>query len=567
LSQKLGYERGIVLAYDKWGDLAAVNSDFYLAFKYYLLADSMLQNMDWPREQAVIYGNLAANYKDLGVFDSATIWNQRFLDIAHELENQDFIAFGLNLQGDIYYNKGQNELAAWNYMEALRIYESTGNQSRLADAHRLLAAAQTAAGSYADAERNLDRAISIYTSIDDLVYLSQSYRDRGNTFFLQGRYPEAEENNRRAAEISEKIEDSWGIGQAHQNLGDIAVVRESYEQAEQYYLDAMERFQNIGSPFEIGLLYTDLAELYLKWGDPARALSENRKAEENLEGLDAYSSLQYLYKNYYEIYAGQEKPQAALEAYQNYVTIKDSLLTVDKQVRIDELQLIYEVEKKDRAIELLSKDLKLDTLRLQLFGVGLVSLALIAGLIIFNLVQRRRKERRIQEERHKRQAAELEKKELARAQLERELAAQVLQLVRKNEMLARVQKEVVQLSKKVEGEPQSDFRRLERSIQTNLQSDEDWKQFLSTFEQVHPAFLQKLRRRATKLSPAEQKLACLLRMNLSSKEIATLLNISDEGVKKGRYRLRKKLDLDSDIGLQEFLLNLPGDRINIAVNQ
>lgn len=567
LSKVLGYERGIVLAYDKWGGLAMVNSDYPTAIDYFHRADSLLQSMDWPREQAVIYGNFAAIYKDLGVYDSASVWNQRFLEVARDMDNQTFVAFGQTLQGDIYYTKGQNELAAMKYMAALRIYESMGEKSRLADAHRLLAAAQTAVGSFENSERNLAKAIAIYEAENDRFYLSQSLRDLGYTFFRQGKYVEANQQYLRALELSRAIEDAWGIAQARQNLAELAVRDKQYERAEQYYIWALGNYQSIGNPFEIGLVYTDLAELYLEMGDVNTALVQNRQAEEYLREVDAYSSLQLVYKNYHDIYAALGQPATALQAYQEYTTIKDSLFTLDKQVRMDELQLIYEVEKKDQEIVLLGKDLKLAALRRQLLAGGLVALLLIAGSIIFALWQQQRKERQVQKERQRRQAAELEKKELARAQLERELAAQVLQLVRKNELLAQVQQEVAQLSQKANGEADQGFRKLERSIQHNLTSDEDWAQFLATFEQVHPAFLQQLRRRATRLSPAEQKLSCLLRMNLSSKEIATLLNISDEGVKKGRYRLRKKLNLDSEVNLQEYLLNLPESQSDRSTSQ
>lgn len=567
LSKEIGYERGVVLAYDKWGGLAMVNSDYPTAIDYFHRADSLLQGMDWPREQAVIYGNFAAIYKDLGVYDSASVWNQRFLEVARAMDNQNFVAFGQTLQGDIYYTKGQNELAAMQYMEALRMYEATGEQSRLADAHRLLAAAQTAVGSYGDSERNLAKAIAIYEATEDRFYLTQSLRDLGYTLFQQGKYEEANTHYLRALDLSRAIEDAWGVAQARQNLGELAVRNEQYERAEQSYRWALANYQDIGNPFEIGLAHVDLAELYLQTGEIDAALAENRQAEEYLREVDAYSSIQLVYKNYHDIYTALEQPVAALAAFREYTTLKDSLLTVEKQVRIDELQLIYEVEKKDQEIALLGKDLKLEALRRQSLGGGLVALALVASAIIFALWQRRRKERQVQAERHRRQAAELEKNELARAQLERELAAQVLQLVRKNELLAQVQQEVAQLSQKGNGEIDSGFRKLERSIQHNLTSDEDWAQFLATFEQVHPVFLQQLRHRATRLSPAEQKLSCLLRMNLSSKEIATLLNISDEGVKKGRYRLRKKLNLDSDVNLQEYLLSLPGHQSDRLIEQ
>jgi DNA-binding CsgD family transcriptional regulator len=249
------------------------------------------------------------------------------------------------------------------------------------------------------------------------------------------------------------------------------------------------------------------------------------------------------------------QPALALLEYEKYKMISDSLFTVDKATRMEELQLLYDVEKKDQQIVLLNKDITLRKLRGQLLTLGIVAVILLGGLIILMQISRRRKEKKLAAERYRRQQVELEKQQLEKQQLERELAAQVLQLCRKNELLANVQQEVEDISRPGGAATQS-LNRLNRTIERSLNSDEDWAQFLSTFEKVHPHFLNHLQNQVGKLSPAEQRLACLLRMNLSSKEIATLLNISAQGVKKARYRLRKKLNLDSDLNLQTYLLNL-----------
>jgi len=70
---------------------------------------------------------------------------------------------------------------------------------------------------------------------------------------------------------------------------------------------------------------------------------------------------------------------------------------------------------------------------------------------------------------------------------------------------------------------------------------------------VHPDFLKRIQEKNETLSPGEQRLACLLKMNLFTKQMATILCISNEGVKKARYRLRKKLGLNSEVNLSEFL--------------
>jgi DNA-binding CsgD family transcriptional regulator len=68
-------------------------------------------------------------------------------------------------------------------------------------------------------------------------------------------------------------------------------------------------------------------------------------------------------------------------------------------------------------------------------------------------------------------------------------------------------------------------------------------------------FLKKLINQYPELTPGDLKLAAYLRMNLSSKEIAPLLNISVRGVENKRYRLRKKLDLPPEENLTEFMIN------------
>lgn len=86
--------------------------------------------------------------------------------------------------------------------------------------------------------------------------------------------------------------------------------------------------------------------------------------------------------------------------------------------------------------------------------------------------------------------------------------------------------------------------------------DEDWEQFAFRFDQVHVDFLKHLREKFPQLSTSDHKLCAFLRMNLSTKEIAPLLNISVRGVEASRYRLRKKLNLPNDVNLTDFMMSI-----------
>ena len=106
------------------------------------------------------------------------------------------------------------------------------------------------------------------------------------------------------------------------------------------------------------------------------------------------------------------------------------------------------------------------------------------------------------------------------------------------------------------GDSKNELNRLVRNIDDQISDHNSWDQFAYHFDQVHSGYLKKLSENNVKLSPREIKLASFLRMNMSTKEISKLLNISDRGVELARYRLRKKLKLSRDQNLVEYLIDL-----------
>lgn len=137
-----------------------------------------------------------------------------------------------------------------------------------------------------------------------------------------------------------------------------------------------------------------------------------------------------------------------------------------------------------------------------------------------------------------------------------ELASATMHLVQKGEILHKLKNDLKKLADNASEGNQKKIRQLIRNIDENIELDDNWEQFEVHFDQVHENFLKQLRDQYPALTPKDQKLCAYLRMNLSTKEIAPLMNISVRGVEISRYRLRKKLDIDTDTNLVDFLMKI-----------
>ena len=136
-----------------------------------------------------------------------------------------------------------------------------------------------------------------------------------------------------------------------------------------------------------------------------------------------------------------------------------------------------------------------------------------------------------------------------------QLASSTMHIVQKNEVLNKI-KEEIESMKKIIKDPdiKKELKKLVSLLSNDERLDADWESFAYHFDQVHTDFLRRIKGEYPNLSPKDQKLCAYLRMNLSTKEIAPLLNISVRGVEISRYRLRKKMNLDSTINLNEFMM-------------
>lgn len=179
--------------------------------------------------------------------------------------------------------------------------------------------------------------------------------------------------------------------------------------------------------------------------------------------------------------------------------------------------------------------------------------------------QMREQEIKLQVEREKRkhQLAEMRNEQLDTElkHKQSQLSDSTMNLMRKNDMLQQIDGEMAELSESMRrGDPKARLTRqiqeIRKSIQTNMNDDDNWEKFEENFNMVYDDFMKTLTARFPDLKTNDRKLCAYLRMGLSSKEMASLLNTPVRSIETARYRLRKKLNLDGGENLTEFIRNI-----------
>ncbi len=139
----------------------------------------------------------------------------------------------------------------------------------------------------------------------------------------------------------------------------------------------------------------------------------------------------------------------------------------------------------------------------------------------------------------------------------KELASSTMAIIRKNEMLLQIKEEVEKQKKKLGSQyPNKYADHLIRMINENISSDDDWKIFQENFDVIHENFFRQIKSKYPEMTTHDLKLCAFIRLNLSTKEIASLLNITVRGIEAARYRLRKKFGITAEQNLTEFLIEL-----------
>lgn len=242
---------------------------------------------------------------------------------------------------------------------------------------------------------------------------------------------------------------------------------------------------------------------------------------------------------------------------QEKVAIRDTLYSWDKQKAIRSLEVQFDVSEKNRQLTLIQRENYIASLTNYLLWGTLLSLAAISIGIILFLRRINKRDKLLLQTKEALVYAIEEQKKLKEQQMQNELefkesqlSALTLQMLQKNELMQEL-KERLEEDKNI-----SKDNAVSKIISKSQNQDKDWTDFNSHFESLNKNFYSRLKQAYPDINPNDLKICALIKLNLSIKEMAGILNISPDSVKTARYRLRKKLQLNTEDNLTDFIMNL-----------
>ena len=462
----------------------------------------------------------------------------------NKIDDSIRLAINYNFIAGIYAAKGNFKLAITNSLKAVRILEKANKPIRLADALSNLADHELSLKDFKKSLEHKTRALSIYRDNDDKYYETTALNDIGNTYYYLEDYDNALDYLKKGLDAANAL-DLVDIKRVLlDNLGKTYIATKDYDHALENLNQSLKIADETEQNYRKSEILNNLGTLYNETNQPLKALKAFNEAIALGEKFENSEALVNSHHNRSNTFVSLNQPQQALDDFKKYTTLKDSIFSKEKTQQIEELRTIYETEKKEQeiinqknAIEILNIKNKNNNLQRILLALGLI-FALIA---VYAFYQRNKRYKLA--------------KEHAEADLEfktKELTTHALHLAKKNEVLNDLKQKAKILKADADADP--GYQMLIQTINFDLQDDNNWENFSKYFEQVHKGFNNKAQALYPNVTKNDLRLMALLKMNLSSKEIANILNISSDGIKKARQRLRKKMAIDSNESLEAVVI-------------
>ncbi len=511
----------------------------------------------------------------------------RALTISEFTDDEMEKGIALYNKGLYLLNTGQSNDARTYFYNAMQIFTKNDSEIWIAKTYSQLGQVVKNNLEYEKSLELLFNAMNILEKTNKAPKsLGTVYNRIGGVYYDQGNYDKAFEFWEKNLQIREILNDSLGLMSAYNNIGEIYRFSGDYDRALEYYNDAIAINNILQKPNFFPVIYDNIGNIYIntkEYKNAARYLNKALKiaTQEKNEKRQAvvYNSLGNLYlamneynsaKKYFqtandlltklsnieiqrESYLGLGKSFEHLhrykEAYNYYVRFKQlsdsiSKLNSFEEIARLEMRLLFENKKQLNDIEQEKKEWMYFIIAIGLFFIIIV-IAWLYG----------RQKIRIKHSQTAKENLELERKRL-QEEIDfknRELATNVMYMVKKNELINHISEKLIKAKLRFKKENIPVAEEIIHTLQMNVDV-QIWNTFEKRFEEVHKNFYSKLNERFPKLTNRDLKLCALLRLHLSTKEIATIMHQNPSSVEVARTRLRKKLNLsNTEINLVTFL--------------
>jgi len=555
-AQAINYSLGIA---DSYNSLAWANfrqSNYEKADSLCLKAIEYYQkNEGVEKKKSNSYRLLAAINIEEKRFDEALKHLLKVKDI-YEVPNFENKESKINILKDIayLYLEMDNYIMSMKYLnESIVSAKTNDNSTILADCYLILGTINSKQKNYTKAIEYLNLSKDIYTVKNDMLSLAGCNSKIGINHYNNKSYATAIEFLGIAKEQSVNISYNYGLmenliylGRSHTKLNNIKTAHSFLEKAKK-----IAKKHSIGT-LEIIIAESDLA---IYKGDYLNAVSllENHLNTRS-QTISPKAKID-LYHNLSKAYRSNRNFEKSLKAKDKLLQIQDSINNTQKVVQLNVLQAEFDYIKvkndlrnKEAELQISEEKARSSRLTYMLLAIAATSLFIISTLIYI-----RRKE--TWKTKQELDATKQQKLDNEITFKNKQITDFALHISEKNDLLISI-KEKIKLISLTEKTKNKNLNDLILFLNNNLEQNKEKVAIYSIADNTKDAFYHKLSELYPQLSVKEKRVAAFVRLNLTSKQIAIQQNISISSIDNYRYNLRKKMNVNKEITLNDFLKNI-----------
>ncbi|PTX63792.1 tetratricopeptide repeat protein [Kordia periserrulae] len=558
LSQEINDNIGLSDSYKNLG-----TAHYYLSqldsTKFYWNKSLKLIPADSTAKKADAFNNMGIVYLRIGQTDSSLYAHNQSLILRKTLPDSTNVARSYHNIAALYRSKGDYNIAIEYYFKALPIYKAHDLDKETSDLLNSVGLLYQNIENYDEALKFLLDSYELRKAIGNPRLIASSINNIGTLYYQIEAYDKAEEYYLKYLDYAEKLKDSRGMAGCYLNLSNIYKYREENSKSIDYLVKANTLFEKIKDLRSSAFASINLGSLYLKLNQYSNAKTYYLEARNKAIQIESKSIEVKALNGLSDAYAGTNDFREALAYYRVRDSLKEVLFNTDLNEKVAHYQELYEAEKKAKEIQILEADTLKKEKEVALYkayrnwAVVFSILLLITIFLIINRNKIKKQYLKNETEKFKLQA-DLNKKELELK--EAELSSIAMKSLQKNEILTAIEDEVNALKADKHQTKTSVFNALEHLVKKGLVMDNQWEVFQKHFKNVHPGFFDYLNKNFPELTSNDLKACAYVRMNLSSKEVASLTNVNPKSVIMHRYRLKKKLQLNKEDDLKNFLYDI-----------
>lgn len=394
------------------------------------------------------------------------------------------------------------------------------------------------------------RKVRLFNNIAG-VYIQRSDFDTALRYYQQ------------AIAMNEPLKDLRNEGTLNNNVGICQMELGRHDLAALYFLKALAVRKELGDARGQAQVLNNLGKNQALVGHFGAARQHFEQALELGRELGSRESMVISLESLSSVYDTLGEYKTALLTYKEFKALNDSLYSVESKATIARLEESFRREKEKKVFELEAKRKDAENARQRLWNIALAGalfFVLLTAFLLFKVMRARVRNSTLEQEKLRLEGEKLEAEQTTlRESLEykdRELTANALFLLKKNELISHIAERLLKAKSTFKQENQQIIQDIVRDLQSS-QDEHNWAEFEAHFTRVHSTFYQSLQERFPSLTPNERKLCAFLRLNMSTKDISAITQQSLNSITVARSRLRKKLQIEGeDVHLIDFLLSI-----------